>query len=80
MRTVGMTRYLHLLPGRKLGIELLEEFVRLGLELGDLVGDVNGAVVTEVTQVLDLSFQLGEWFFEIDKIMHRAFPEVESIA
>src|SRR6185437_1520951 len=71
VRPVGMTRDLHLLPRRQPGIDLVQLPVELGLEPLYLVGDVEIGRVRQMPQLLDLVFELGDGFFEIEIVFHR---------
>src|SRR3546814_20608143 len=65
-----MARDLDLLPGRKPAVGLLELTLDLGLQLSDLVGDVDVAAGGQVPQLFDLAFELGDRPFDIAKMSH----------
>ena len=72
MRPLGMARDEGLLPGRELGIELLEGVGGLDLQARDVVGDGDGVpVLTERPKLLDLGFKLGDGLFEIEITAHQ---------
>ena len=73
VRPLGMAGDLGLLPGRELGIEVLERLRGLGLEAGDLLADRGRAVAgLERAQFLDLGLELGHRLFKIEITAHRA--------
>ncbi len=66
VRPLRMARHLRLLPGREVGIELLERDRRLHLEPADLLADGDRLVaLAHGAQFLDLGLQFGHGFFEI---------------
>ncbi len=67
VRTVGMAGHLHLLPGGELLVALPQQTIGLRLQLGDLVGNVDLAIGGDVAQFLDLAFEFGDRFFEVQK-------------
>jgi hypothetical protein len=67
MRTLGMARDLGLLPGGQLGIGLAQELLGARLEPRDLVPEVEIAAIGEVTQLLDLAFQLADRLLELEQ-------------
>ena len=72
MRPLRMARDLRLLPGRQVGIELLERLRRLGLEPRDLLADGDRvAARAHGAQLLDLGLELGHRLFEIEIAAHR---------
>src|SRR5262249_4821892 len=73
MRSLGGPRDLRLLPGAELGISLLQSLARLGLELGELFLNRDGALLgCERSQLGDLAFKLGNGLFEIEISAHLA--------
>ncbi len=78
VRPLGMAGDQRLLPGRELRIGLPEQAVDLGLEARDLLGDVDVAGGGEVTQLLDLAFQLGNRLFEVEKGRHAPFTAIPA--
>ena len=61
-----MARHKRLLPGRELGIGLIDQLVGLGLQAGDIVIDVHrGVLRRKLAQLHDLSFQLCDGPFEL---------------
>ena len=71
MRPLRMARHLRLLPGRQVGIELLERERRLHLEAIDFVADRDGAAgLRHGAQLLDLGLQFGHRLFEIEIAAH----------
>src|SRR6185312_1163720 len=72
VRAVRVARKLNLLPRRELGIGLAQQAVDLGLEPRHLVGDVEIAAVGEVSELVDLAFELGQRLLEIEEVAHRA--------
>ena len=71
MRPLRMARHLRLLPGRQVGIELLERQRRLHLEPADLVADRDrGIALAHGAQFLDLGLQFGHRLFEIEIAAH----------
>jgi len=73
MRPVRMAGDLHFLPGGQFSVGLRQLFVDAGLQPFDLVNDADFAVVAEMTQLLDLAFQLGDRFFEIEECSNACF-------
>ena len=73
MGPLGMAGDLRLLPGRELGVEVLERLRRLGLEAGNLLADGGGAVARlECAQFLGLGLDLGHRFLEVEVAAHQA--------
>ena len=73
MGPFGMAGDLRLLPGRELGVEILERLRRLGLEAGNLLADGGGAVAgLERAQLLGLGLELGHGLLEVEVAAHRA--------
>ena len=73
VRPLGMARHLRLLPGRELGIELLERLRGLGLEAGNLLADGDRVLAgLERAQLLDLGLELGHRLFEVEVAAHQA--------
>ena len=71
MRALRMARHLRLLPGRQVGIELLQGEGGLGLEAVDLVADGDGrAALAHGAQFLDLGLELGHRLFEVEIAAH----------
>ena len=71
MRPLRMARHLRLLPGREVGIELLERERRLDLEAADLLADGDRAVaLAHGAQFLDLGLQFGHRLFEVEIAAH----------
>jgi hypothetical protein len=71
MRPLRMAGDLGLLPRRQLGIEVAERLCRLGLQPGDLVGDVGGVIARlHGAQFLGLGFKLGHRLFEVEVTAH----------
>ena len=71
MRPLRMARHLGFLPRRQLGVEVPERQRRLGFEPADVLGDGDGvAALLHRAQLLDLGFQLGHRFFEIEITAH----------
>jgi hypothetical protein len=68
VRPLGMPRDLRLLPGREFGVGLTQELVRATLEPRDLVAEVELAVLRQMTQLLDLAFQLADGLFELEQL------------
>ena len=60
VRPVGVARHLHLLPRRQLGVGLTQGAVDAGLQLGDLVGNLDVADVGQVAQLLHLAIKFGD--------------------
>ena len=72
MRPLRMARHLRLLPGRELGIELLERERRLDLEPVDLLADGDRvAGLGHGAQFLDLGLQFGHRLFEVEIGAHE---------
>jgi hypothetical protein len=67
MRPLGMACDLGLLPWGELGIGLAQELLGARLEARDLVLEVEVAAVGEVTQLLDLAFQLADRLLELEQ-------------
>src|SRR3546814_9958767 len=65
-----MARHLGLLPGGQLAVGLAQQPLDLALQLLDLVGDVDLAVIGEVPQLFDLAFELGDRLFEVEEVVH----------
>src|SRR5262249_10884620 len=71
VRSLGMAGDLGLLPGRELGIEILERLRRLRLQAGDLLADGGRAVAClERAQLIGLALELGHRLFEIEIAAH----------
>ena len=71
MRPLRMARDLRLLPGREIGIELLERQRRLDLEPVDLIADGDRAAgLGHGAQFFDLGLQFGHRLFEIEIAAH----------
>ena len=66
-----MARDLDLLPGRELGVGVLDQLVGLGLEAGDVGVDLHrGIAGRELAQFDDLAFQFGDGAFEVQISVH----------
>jgi hypothetical protein len=62
-----MARHLGLLPGRQFGVGFFEGSFRLLLQQFDFIVNRNRPVLAfQRFQILDLAFQLGDRFFEIE--------------
>ena len=73
MRPLRVPCDLRLLPGGELGIGLFQGVARLGLELGELLLNRNGALLGgERPELGDLTFKLGNRLFEIEISAHLA--------
>ncbi len=70
VRPVRVAGDVGLLPRRQLGIDVGKGLLGLVLELGDLVGTVDGGIVAERAQVLDLAEHVGDRFFEFKEGAH----------
>jgi hypothetical protein len=72
VRALGVAGDLGLLPGRELGIEVLERLRGLGLEAGNLLADGGRAVAArECAQLLHLGVELGHRLFEVEVAAHQ---------
>jgi hypothetical protein len=67
VRPLRMACDLGLLPGGELGVGLTQELLGARLEARDLVLEVEVAAVGEVTQLLDLAFQLADRLLELEQ-------------
>ena len=65
-----MACHQHFLPRRERLISRTQEPVRFGLQFRDLVGNVDAAAIRKMPQILDLIFEFGDLFFEIQKDSH----------
>jgi hypothetical protein len=65
VRALGVARHQGLLPRRQVGVELAQRLRRLALDPGNLVADV-AAGRRERAQFVDLGFEFGDGFFEIE--------------
>src|SRR5262249_60269422 len=72
VRAIGMAGDLRLLPGRELGVGLLQRFPGLRLELGKFFLDGDRALLGgKRLQLGDLAFEFGNRLFEIEIGTHR---------
>ena len=71
MRPLRVTRDLGFLPGRQVGVEVLERLGGLGLEPRNLIADRNRAASLHGAQLLDLGFEFGNRLFEVEIAAHR---------
>ncbi len=73
MRALRMARDLGFLPGRQFFVEFPQRLRRLGLKPRDFLFDLDlAAVGLNGAQFLDLGFEFGKRFFEIEVGAHRS--------
>jgi len=65
-----MSRHLYLFPGIKLFIGLFQLALDTGLQLADLISDVDAAVLAHMAELFDLALKGGYRLFEIQKMAH----------
>ena len=68
VRAPRMPRHLHPLHRREAPVDLAAPDGQLVFQRADLAGDINAAFVADPPQLLDLALELGERFFEVQRI------------
>jgi len=67
VRALGVPGHLGDLPGRELGVDVLLQSLALGLQAGDLLGNVHRRVVLDEAKLLDLLLQFGDRLFKVEE-------------
>ena len=45
-----------------------------GLQLADLISDIDAAIGAHMAQFFNLALKAGDWLFKIKKMSHRTYP------
>src|SRR5690606_14958221 len=73
VRTVRMAGDLRLLPWRQLAVDVLQRIGRTLLEATNLITHLDAALfLRELLQLQNLAFEVGDGFFKIEIVVHRA--------
>ncbi len=72
LRPIGMAGDLGFLPRGQLGVGGAELLVGDRGQAADFVGDIDAARLRHPPQLLDLAFEFGDGFFEIEEMAHGA--------
>ena len=68
MRAVWVTRDLDFLRRGQFAVNAFQLAIDFVLQLGDIVGNIDAAAVGNVAKLFNLGFQVGNGFFEFERL------------
>ena len=74
LRAFRMAGHLNFFPRPQFLISLRQLFINAGLQLANLISDIQPGITAQMAQFLYLAFQSSDRFFEIKKMTHETCP------